>query len=250
MFKTAFLALAILIISATAATAEVDYPYVRQKPNMCGAASLSMVYKSFGEDYTQDEIFEFTATPCIVDGKNKPTNPIYKMAQDPINRGYYAIAIRIKDPIEFFNLFSKIKDRVRVIVSLVPGVGVSASHLMPLIDANDKDLVFNDPGKCPSYHLTREKFLKKWRSYSLVAICKDVTKAYACPVCGRSIPDNVTCSQCGKGIPLEPKEVLGCVHNECSGKMWTLLICPYCSKNVDTIQNGIAKGPYRKRKTK
>ncbi|MCX5666650.1 MAG: C39 family peptidase [Candidatus Omnitrophica bacterium] len=244
------MALAILVISVTVALAVVDIPYVKQKPNMCGAACLSMAYKSFGEDYTQDEIFEFTATPCIVDGKNRPTNPIYKMAQDPLNRGYHAIAIQAKDPMVFFQLFSTIKDRIRVIVSMVPGVGVHGSHLMLLIDANEKDLVFHDPDKCPSYHLTREKFIKKWVSFGLIAISKDAPKAYSCPVCGGSVPDNVTCPKCDKSIPLEPKEVLGCVNDECSGKMWTLLFCPYCSMNINGIQDGKAKSPYRKKKIK
>lgn len=239
-------------LAAAESAPDPQFPYVKQKPNMCGAACLSMVYKSFGQDVTQDEIFEFTATPCLGTdkrgAKHPPTNPLYKMAQDPLNRGYHAIAMQAKDPMKFFLLFSRIKDRVRVILSMRPGPGLS--HLIVFTDVTKKYLMFNDPGgKGPSYRLSREKFIKKWEpNYALVAISKDVLKAYNCPVCGKSVHDKVACPECGEGIPLEPKEALGCVDDGCPGKMWTLLLCPYCSSNITGIQNGVAKSLYRKKK--
>lgn len=239
----------LVILIASAGYCLQDIPYVKQKPMMCGAACLSMVYKSFGDDYTQDEIYERSSVPCIINDKKTATFPVSKVAKDALGRGYHAVAMQAKDPAEFFKLFSEIKDRVRVIVSTIPG---RSSHLILLIDVTRKDLVFHDPAGRPSYHMTRKKFIKQWVPpyYSLIAISKDALKTYDCPVCGRAVPDSIKCLQCGKDISLEPKEVLGCVHDECSGKMWTLLFCPYCSMNIDGIQNGAAKGLLRKKISK
>lgn len=67
-----------------------DIPFVRQsKPNSCGAACLTMVYKHYGLSVTEKQVFKDVVGLDARGGKNCRT---YLMCQDAIRRGFIATA--------------------------------------------------------------------------------------------------------------------------------------------------------------
>src|ERR1700722_14733148 len=68
---------------------------------MCGAACLSMVYRSFGKEVPQAEIWPAISKPNRFGGVSSIT---HLMAQDAINRGFSAVAIQARHPLQVLRL--------------------------------------------------------------------------------------------------------------------------------------------------
>lgn len=69
---------------------ERDIPFVKQsKPNSCGAACLTMIYKHYGLPVGEKQVFRDIVGQDARGGQNCRT---YLMCQDAINRGFIATA--------------------------------------------------------------------------------------------------------------------------------------------------------------
>src|SRR5437870_2264583 len=79
----------------------VSIPYEKQADphadRTCGAASLSMVYRSLGVPVTQQEIWSRIARPG---GRGSAAGATYLIAQDALNRGLAALAIQARNPVQ------------------------------------------------------------------------------------------------------------------------------------------------------
>src|SRR6476646_9250891 len=67
----------------------------------CGAACLSMAYHSFGKAVPQAEIWPLIAKPNRVGSIASTT---HLMAQDALNRGFSAVAIQARHPLQALRL--------------------------------------------------------------------------------------------------------------------------------------------------
>src|SRR5512140_3387987 len=80
-------------------------PYERQEDlqtnRMCGAASLSMIYRSFGETVPQAEIWSRISKH---NRSGSLASTTYLMAQDALGRGFSALAIQVKHPLQVLRL--------------------------------------------------------------------------------------------------------------------------------------------------
>lgn len=240
--KTAAIFLLTLAFFTTSIAVAADIPYIEQdrkhKPKgMCGAGSLDMVYASFGKPQDQHEIFEFIAIPQEMYGRKGSAASTYKMSRDAIRRGFYALAILIKDPLAFFKNFTVIKESVRVIFIHKSAPGSKSSHCTVFLDVTDEDIIIHDPAGKPNRHVPKEQFLKMWseKSNTLIAISDKKTGYNNCAVCGKAIPDKISCPACPKMVGLEPKNALGCIDNSCPNRMWKYILCPYCGHSINGI---------------
>src|ERR1051326_5901838 len=90
-------------------------PYESQKlPRMCGAAALSMVYRSLGLDVYQDEIW-----PHII-GKNARGDECartHRLAADAIGRGFAALVMQAREP---WDILASHESGVRMILNHRP----------------------------------------------------------------------------------------------------------------------------------
>src|SRR5262245_50912492 len=87
------------------ATQSPPMPYEKQADpqtnRMCGAASLSMVYRSFDRAIAQAEVWPRIAKTNRVGSLAAATHLI---AQDALNRGFVALAIQAKYPLQVLRL--------------------------------------------------------------------------------------------------------------------------------------------------
>lgn len=229
------------------AMAEVEIPYIKQEitksnKGMCGAASLAMVYASFGKTYAQNDIFGNIA---ISNKKGSSTGVLYRMSRDAIDKGFYSLAITAKEPKKVYQVFPEIKEKVRIILSHKVKVNWPPGHYTVLVDITKDDIVVHDPAVKPLRHIPKGSFNELWkgRCYMLLAVTNVKSDRNNCSVCGKHIPDEVVCprNKCRKTITLQPKEILGCTDNNCSGRIWAFIYCPYCGVAIDEISGRQAK---------
>lgn len=214
----------------------VTIPYERQSEpetnRMCGAASLSMVYGSFGKKVPQAEIWP------RVSKKNhlgSLTSATYLMAQDALSRGYSALAIQARQPLQVLRLCRD--NGVRAVLNHRVREGLPAGHYTVLVDIDQESVILHDPDFGPSRRIAHATLLELWRPLFptpeiagnvLIGIAAQPTPAISCKVCGTPIPAEVNCAACSKPISLQPALLLGCVGLTCAARTWTYLCCPHC----------------------
>jgi Papain-like cysteine protease AvrRpt2 len=212
-------------------------PYERQSDpqttRMCGAACLSMVYRSFGKEVPQTEIWPAIAKPNRFGSVSSTT---HLMAQDALNRGFGAVAIQARRPLQVLRLCRDFG--LRAILNHRLRGDVPTGHYSVMVDINDNDVVLHDPLLGPSRRLTLVELLELWLPYRadseivgnvLIAVgAQGATPVEACELCGTSIPLNVECPRCKKPVDLQPGAVLGCIKDACIARMWNCICCPIC----------------------
>ncbi len=216
----------------------MDIPYEAQHDmtsnRMCGAAALSMVYRSLGVHYPQQEIWNAIATP---DPQGALYAKTYRMTQDALNRGFLAMAVRAHDPLHMLALC---KERsIRAILNHRLAEDSPLGHYTVLADIANDAVILHDPQFGPSRPVPKQQILELWRPNSLypeitgnmlIAIVRTQGSKAPCLTCGHAIPQNFRCAQCGMPIDLQPAEVLGCYRVNCDARMWRGIICPYCDR--------------------
>jgi hypothetical protein len=214
-------------------------PYERQSDTdgtrSCGAACLSMVYRSLGKDVPQTEIWPVIAKPNRFGAVSSTT---YLMAQDAINRGFRAVALQARHPLQTLRLCRE--SGVRAILNHRPQVGSSTGHYSVLVDVTDRDAVLHDPADRPLRRVSHDQLLELWQPRSadseisgfvLIAIAAPKTSsARSCEFCHVPFPAGVECPRCRKQVRLLPDEPLGCANTACIARMWNYICCPYCDQ--------------------
>ena len=212
-------------------------PYEKQSDPQtnrgCGAACLSMVYRSFGKEVPQAEIW-----PAIAK-KNRfgsIASTSHLMAQDANKRGFAAVAIQARHSLQVLRLCKAAG--VRAILNHRAGKDSATGHYSVFLDIDAKSVVLHDPFYGPSRSLPHEEILELWRprsteseiiGYGLIAIAdQNAPLVPACEFCHATMAPRVECPRCKLEVGLRPSVPLGCVNNACIARMWNYVSCPSC----------------------
>ncbi len=212
-------------------------PYEKQseeKTNRgCGAACLSMVYRSFGKEVPQAEIWPATAKANRFGSIASTT---HLMAQDALNRGFAALAIQARHPLHVLRLCAENKVRAILNHRLYPDG--PAGHYTVLVSVDDEHVVLHDPYLGPSRTLSHQELLELWSPYFdnseivgnvLIAVARrEDFPEITCELCRTAIPASVDCPRCKKPVGLRPHVVLGCINDACIARVWENICCPVC----------------------
>lgn len=218
------------------ATPSSTIPYERQSDpqsnRMCGAASLSMVYRSLGKAIPQSEIW-----PRI--SKQNPLGSLasatYLMAQDALNRGFPALAVQVRHPLQALRLCQD--EGIRAVLSHRLREDSAMGHYTVLVEIDGQSVVVHDPYFGPSRRLPHEDLLHLWRPVYpkteitgnvLIGVAAQPNAMPPCQLCGTVIPPAVACPACDRPVSLQPAALLGCVGDDCPDRMWNYICCPFC----------------------
>jgi hypothetical protein len=225
-------------------------PYEKQSEKLtgraCGAACLSMAYRSFGKEVEQTEIW-----PVIAKANRfgQISSTTYLMAQDALKRGFSAIAIQARHPLQALRLAKAAG--IRAILNHRVQRDSAAGHYSILVDMDEKEIVVHDPLFGAARRLTHAELMELWLPQAhnseiaggvLIAIGEVGLPAQpACEFCRTAMLSSVDCPRCGKPVGLEPGAVLGCIRDGCIARMWNWICCPACDY-VFTLKAGAAAG--------
>ena len=204
-------------------------------PRGCGAACLSMVYKSFGMAIPEAEIWPLIAKPNRFGSVSSTT---HLMARHAISQGLNAVAIQARHPIQVLRLCRE--NGVRAILNHRVHAGASSGHFSVLADIDDRNVVLHDPlfSAAPGAvrRMSHAELLQLWRPLSttteilgnVVIGIAGAAATPACEFCHTAIPSRVDCPRCRKAVGLEPAAMLGCIRDGCIARMWNCVCCPFC----------------------
>ena len=127
----------------------IAIPYEKQsEPQInrgCGAACLSMAYRSFGKEIAQAEIWPLIAKQNRFGSIASAT---HLMALHALKQGLSAVVIQARHPIQVLRICRD--NGIRAILSHRPHPGASTGHFTMLVDIDEKDVVVHDPALGPS----------------------------------------------------------------------------------------------------
>jgi hypothetical protein len=203
-----------------------------QISRQCGAACLSLIYKSFGKEIPQPEIWPQIAKPNRFGVMSSTT---HLMALHALGRGLNAVAIQARHPIQVLRLCQE--HRIRAILNQRSREDVSTGHYTLLVDVDDKSVVLKDPALGPLLRMSHTELLRIWLPSSpgseitgniLIGIAVDPVPIRECEFCRTPIPAAIDCPRCRKPVSLQPAAMLGCVRDGCIARMWNYVACPSC----------------------
>ena len=225
-------------------------PYEKQSEELtgraCGAACLSMAYRSFGKQVPQTEIWPVIAK---ANGFGQISSTTYLMAQDARKRGFSAVAIQARHPLQALRLSKEAG--LRAILNHRVRRESAAGHYSVLVDIDEKEVVVHDPLFGAARRLSHAELMELWLPQVpnseiaggvLIAIGATGLPAQpACEFCRTPMLSSVDCPGCSKPVGLEPGAVLGCIKDGCIARMWNWICCPTCDY-VFTLKAGAAAG--------
>ncbi|HVP00898.1 MAG TPA: cysteine peptidase family C39 domain-containing protein [Bryobacteraceae bacterium] len=198
----------------------------------CGAACLSMVYKSFGKDVPQASVWPLIAKQNRFGSVASTT---HLMAAHALSQGLSALAIQARHPIQVLRICRE--KGVRAILNHRPRLDAVTGHYTVLVDIDDKTVVIHDPASGPSRRMSHAELLQLWQPASanseiagnvLIGIAADAPPIPACEFCHTPIPAKIDCPKCGKAVSLSPAALLSCIRDGCIARMWNYVACPTC----------------------
>src|SRR5208282_5491983 len=214
----------------------ISIPYQQQSDpqtkRSCGAACLGMVYRSLGKDVTEAEIWPAIAKQSRFGSFASTT---HLMAQDAWNRGFAALAIQTRHPLQALKLCRD--SRIRAVLNHRLKNDATTGHYSVLVDIDERNVVLHDPLYGPSRHLPHAELLALWQrrfcgseimGNVLIGISAHLPDQAECQLCHTPIPASVKCPQCDKPVYLQPAPLLGCMNSAWAGRMWNYLCCPAC----------------------
>lgn len=234
-------------------------PYERQldqQPRSCGAACLSMVYRSFGEDLSK-EVPQAEIWPAI----SKPNrfgsvaSTTHLMTQDALNRGFSAVAFQARHPLQVLRLSREgaALGKIRLILNHRLRADSASGHYSVLTHVDEQHVVLHDPLLGPSRRLTHAELLELWRpSFAnseivgnvLIAITAQPPAPFACEFCHEKIPEYAPCPKCRTAVILQPSSLFGCFRNRCIARMWNYICCHNCDHMWDARAQALGQvGP-------
>ena len=203
-----------------------------QTNRMCGAACLSMVYRSLGKDVPQSAIWPVIAKQNRFGSLASTT---HLMAKDALGRGLAAVAIQARHPLQALRLCHEAGARAILNHRLKPDS--PAGHYTVLVDLDNTSVVLHDPNFGPSRRVNHAELLQLWQPYFanseivggvLICIAENPPEPPACQFCRTVTPPSIECPNCKKPIGLRPAAVLGCMNQNCIARMWSYICCPAC----------------------
>jgi hypothetical protein len=219
-------------MSATAPAIRYEKQFDMLATRTCGAACLSMVYRSLGQEVPQRLIWPLIAK------KNRYgsiASTTHLMAADAATRGFAAVAIQARHPLEALRVCRDAGIRAILNHRLQPDS--PAGHYTVLVDIDRTHVKLHDPYFGPSRKLTHDVFLELWQprlpdseivGNFLIGIAAEPPAAVPCRVCGSPIISPVPCPRCKNPVNLEPSALLACLNNTCEARLWNYVCCPSC----------------------
>ncbi|MDR3676642.1 MAG: cysteine peptidase family C39 domain-containing protein [Acidobacteriota bacterium] len=210
-------------------------PYEKQlhveNNRTCGAACLSMVYRSLGQEVPQDEIW---AAISKVNRFGSLASTTHLMVSDALKRGFDAVAIKARHPI--FALRCLRDTDVRVILNHRLHQDVPTGHYSVMVDIGNHEVTLHDPYFGPSRRIPHVELMQVWEpgvnseivGQTLIGIAPRQADEAVCEICRTAIPAAVNCPQCGKPVPLRPAKAIGCIAEACVVRRWISVCCPSC----------------------
>jgi ABC-type bacteriocin/lantibiotic exporter with double-glycine peptidase domain len=143
-------------------TETAPIPYEKQEDlhtnRMCGAACLSMVYRSFGRRIPQAEIWSRISKHNRFGSLASTT---HLMAQDAITRGYSALVIQAKQPLQVLRLCRE--NGIRALLNHRLKDDSPTGHYSVLVDIDADSVVLHDPFVGPLRRLSHAELLRLWQ---------------------------------------------------------------------------------------
>src|SRR5262245_28619540 len=135
-------------------------PYEAQlTARMCGAAALCMVYRSFGLDCTQAEVWK-AIQEAGPDGA--PGTKTHLLAQDALGRGLAALVVQANRP--WATLQACTLHNVRAILNHRLSLERPEGHYSAVAEINDREAFLHDPLLGPSRRQSRADLLQMWQA--------------------------------------------------------------------------------------
>ena len=198
----------------------------------CGAACLSMVYRSFGKKIAQDEIWPAIAKPNRFGSLSSTT---HLMTRDALKRGIAAVAIQARSPLQ---ALKGCRDKgICAILNHRLRDDAATGHYSVLIDLDDRNVVLHDPLYGPARRLLHSELLQIWKprfptceiaGNVFIALSVQSDARQRCALCNTPFPSHLECPTCKAPICLQPAQILGCLWDDCAERHWERICCPEC----------------------
>lgn len=220
--------------------AQVD---VETSRRMCGAAALAMVYRSFGKEVTQEELFPKITGRSLRGAIHAKT---YLLCRDALGNGFLGLVVSAREPWKL--LQNAKRPGTRTIVNHRIAEDSPAGHYSVVVDVDEDGIVLHDPRLGPERRVARDAFLRLWQphgprseiaGYTAVVVTSNPMALHSCPNCSTMVPMAATCEQCKKVIPIHPGLVLGCALPGCGERTWAKLFCPYCDAERQVLDAAV-----------
>ncbi len=236
-------------MSPTPATIPYEKQFDLQATRTCGAACLSMVYRSLGKEIPQSLIWPRIAKKNIYGSLASTT---HLMAADAVSRGFAAVAIQVRDPLKALRVCKA--NGIRAILNHRLQPDSPAGHYTVFVDIDENDVKVHDPFFGPSRRVRQDVFLELWQpkipkseivGNFLIGVAAESTGAPgACEVCHTPFVKRIACPRCKNAVSLEPAALLGCMNNACPARLWHYVCCPTCDLTwnftIDPPKSGAA----------
>jgi len=220
-------------MSETAAKIPYEKQFDVKATRTCGAACLSMVYKSLGQGVPQELIWPRIAKKNVYGSLASTT---HLMAADAISRGFAAVAIQANDPLKALRVCKE--SGIRAILNHRLQPDSPAGHYTVFVDMDENDVKLHDPYFGPSRRVRHDVLLELWQlklpkseivGNFLIGVAAETTDPPgACKVCRTLFAKRIACPRCKNAVPLAPAALLGCMNNGCPARLWHYVCCPTC----------------------
>jgi hypothetical protein len=217
-------------------TSSFTIPYEKQAdPQInrgCGAACLSMVYRSFGKEVPQAAIWPLIAKQNRFGSIASTT---HLMALHALSQDLRAITLQARHPLQVLRLCRD--GGIRAILNLRLEPDAPTGHYAVLVDIDDNNVVLHDPYFGPARSLSHATLLRLWHPQVqnseivgnvLIGIAGEPDTISACEFCHTKLPLQVDCPRCKTPVGLQPGALMGCIRDGCIARMWNYVCCPSC----------------------
>jgi hypothetical protein len=220
-----------------------DIPFERQSDStsnrMCGAAALTMVLHAYGLKGTQAELWPKVSKP---NASGQLTSRSFLIAREAHKHGLSALVIQARNPLKALELCHQ--QALPVVLNHRLNMDSPAGHYSVLVGMGQDHALVHDPQIGPTRRLPFLDLLKLWRPRGngseitgnvLIAFAQSPPPAPPCSQCGAEIPASFACPGCKEQIALQPGDILGCIKDDCSGRLWKSFFCPSCDQEVSSL---------------
>jgi hypothetical protein len=220
-------------MSATAPAVPYEKQFDMQATRTCGAACLSMVYRSLGQEVPQRLIWPLIAKKNIYGSIASTT---HLMTADAITRGFVAVAIQARHPLQALRVCRD--SGIRAILNHRLQPDSPAGHYTVFVDIDAANVKLHDPYFGPSRRLAHDVLLDLWQprlanseivgNFLIGIAAPESADVPPCETCHTPFVKVVQCPRCKNGVSLEPVALLGCMNNACGARLWNYVCCPTC----------------------
>ncbi len=220
-------------------------PYERQHDShnnrTCGAAALTMVYRSLGLSCAQNELWDQIKS---VDSFGGFYSKAHKLCLNSLEKGFDSVCFSAKDPIKAIKFCSKYS--INCILGHRQFIGSKFAHFTVLVYVKDEAVFIHDPELGSKKGRNREvlfgELLDLFKSdisqgdyiaeNLIIVITNKKANINKCNSCDENFPKIINCPNCNKLIPLSPSLIFGCFNPSCLENNIKNLYCPFCDAGL------------------